>query len=71
MTRYPAPICMRCVHLEKEPTGPLRCDAYPDGVPEAIWQSVADHTKPYKGDHGIQFEFGQPSAVLPPPKESA
>jgi len=35
-----------------------RCAAYPkrDTIPEEILTGEFDHHKPYKGDHGIQFE---------------
>lgn len=33
-----------------------KCRAFPDGIPDEIWTGENDHTKPYKGDHGIQFE---------------
>ena len=32
------------------------CAAYPDGIPVEILNGTVDHTKPYKGDHGILFE---------------
>ena len=32
------------------------CEAYPDGIPEEIFNGEVDHKEPYKGDHGIQFE---------------
>jgi len=33
------------------------CDAFPDGIPVEIFSSdfKTDHTKPYPGDHGIQY----------------
>ena len=32
------------------------CDAFPDGIPFQIAYGDNKHLKPYKGDHGIQFE---------------
>lgn len=31
------------------------CAAFPDGIPKEIWRGDNNHTKPYQGDHGIQF----------------
>ena len=44
--------CLRCAHY----TGQAECEAFPDGIPVAIIQGEIDHTKPYPGDNGIQFE---------------
>lgn len=34
----------------------LACDAFPDGIPQAILELEHDHTQPYTGDHGIRYE---------------
>ena len=34
----------------------LKCLAYPDGIPDAIWTGKNSHKEPYKDDHGIQFK---------------
>lgn len=52
MTTRVRPICYGCKHLKPD----LACDAFPEGIPEPILQSEADHQKPYEGDGGIQFE---------------
>jgi hypothetical protein len=31
------------------------CEAFPDGIPDAIAEGF-DHSKPYRGDHGIRYE---------------
>jgi hypothetical protein len=34
----------------------LRCAAFPEGIPDEIYQSLADHRQPFAGDRGIRFE---------------
>ena len=48
------PICSNCEYRDDESV--FRCLAFPKGIPLAISMNEADHTKPYKGDHGIQFK---------------
>ena len=33
-----------------------RCEAFPDGIPEAIAENRYDHRDPYEGDRGVRFE---------------
>ena len=58
--------CAKCFHLKgimETPNGrnmegdsvPV-CKAFPKGIPKKIITGEHDHTKPYKGDHGIRFE---------------
>ena len=47
------PTCIYCKLFEGVP---LSCKAFPDGIPTEILTGENDHTKPYKGDNGIQFE---------------
>lgn len=66
--RYPGPKwCEECVHLHPTDLIPRRnedgetelisvCDVFPDGIPDEIYRHGFDHTQPYPGDHGIQFE---------------
>lgn len=58
MTQYDAPKCLECVHLKKNPytVGSIPCTAFPKGIPDEILESRVSHTKPYPGDHGIQFK---------------
>jgi hypothetical protein len=44
--------CLMCRHY----TMLITCDAYPDGIPEAIVTGEHDHTQPYPGDNGIRWE---------------
>lgn len=46
--------CMRCARLDKN-SDEARCEAFPDGIPDAILANDVDHRKPYEGDHGLQF----------------
>ncbi len=48
----PIVLCLVCSHYYQTCT----CKAFPDGIPDKILMGEADHTKPFPGDHGIQFE---------------
>ncbi len=53
----PAPICLQCKHYDKsEDRETIRCDAFPDGIPDEILYTGFIHTNPYPGDNGIRFE---------------
>ena len=48
------PQCAKCEYRDNE--APNRCLAFPYGIPSDILLNKVSHTKPYKGDHGIQFK---------------
>ena len=54
MSTYFLPICLRCTHFRHAAAGNT-CDAFPNGIPEPILLSEADHRQPIDGDHGMQF----------------
>lgn len=41
----------------------LFCDAFPDGIPNAIKTTRVDHRKPFPGDHDLQFLAKSPQAA--------
>ena len=45
--------CNRCAHHE---FGFMRCEAFPERIPDDLFFERHDHTKPYPGDNGILFE---------------
>ncbi len=49
-----SPICTYCLHWVGIP-GKRKCKAFED-IPIEIWTGLNNHTKPYEGDHGVQFE---------------
>ena len=50
------PICDGCKHFKWDDPTKYNCKAYPEGIPEEIINSEHEHTEPFKGDNGIQFE---------------
>jgi hypothetical protein len=48
-------VCHECRHFNaKSPK--MVCAAFPAGIPGDIAVGEDDHSSPYPGDHGIQFE---------------
>ncbi len=44
--------CYRCGHY----SGKAKCKAFPQGIPDLILSGEDQHTEPFPGDGGIQFE---------------
>lgn len=51
-----ANICAWCTRFRAQVRDRTTCDAFPEGIPEAIQWMDADHRRPYPGDHGMLFE---------------
>lgn len=54
--------CLLCAHYR---IGMHKCDAFPEGIPVEIFTGLVDHSKPYPGDHGIQFKAYEGDDELP------
>lgn len=64
--------CATCTYLRspfnrQTPEGVTRswCEAFPSGIPEAVWENRADHRKPVEGDHGVRWTPRDDDAVFP------
>jgi hypothetical protein len=56
MTSVAPPICGGCKNLTSPDLREPRCTAFPDGIPNEILLSRADHRQPFAGDNGIRFD---------------
>ena len=66
---FPVCKCMSCKHYVVYPRDDMRgcpyCEAFPKGIPSKIWWEEIEHTAPYPGDHGIQYEPAQSEHDMP------
>jgi len=53
MERPSTPKCVACKYFRGWQSG--TCDAFPDQIPNQIWDGKIRHDKPIPGDNGIQF----------------
>ncbi len=47
------PQCIQCRHFDMEK---LVCRAFPERIPDPIFNNEVPHDRPYPGDSGIRFE---------------
>ncbi len=52
---YFSDVCNVCVHFFKLDLRDRKCRAFPDRIPNEIWEGTHDHQTPYPGDNGIRF----------------
>lgn len=52
-------VCSRCARYWDASafSGKHKCEAFPNGIPAAIWMGQNKHTEPYPGDNGLIFEL--------------
>ena len=46
----------QCVWCRHRSADGRRCNAFPEGIPEAIATNRHDHRNPFDRDHGVRFE---------------
>jgi len=55
LNEFITPICNMCKNMRLQEPG-ATCNAFPNGIPDAILDNEADHRLPFEGDRGIRFE---------------
>ena len=59
------PPCADCARFHALNRRSETCDAFPDGIPEAIRLGKNDHRQAYRGDHGLQWAPLRAEGVYP------
>ena len=57
MTTGPRSQCDACRHFRGRQSFsvPFTCTAFPEGIPDAVFDNELDHRRPIDGDNGLQF----------------
>lgn len=57
MTTSPRSQCDACRHFRDRASFdvPFTCDAFPAGIPDAVYDNTLDHRNEIDGDHGVRF----------------
>lgn len=66
MTVPNAPECLFCTRYHRDDLENFTCDAFPEGIPEAIILSEVKHRTSIPGDHGLTFEAVSPVEPVEP-----
>jgi hypothetical protein len=56
--------CVLCKYVNGK-SGFSKCEAFPKGIPDKIFLGEIEHTTPYPGDNGIQFEEREKNSFSP------
>lgn len=59
-TGLPPSLCASCRYLDLLRLSRRRCSAFPDGIPEPIWDGTVEHRQAHPGDHGVQYTARRP-----------